>query len=78
VAVVCQTLAVSRAGYYAHARAGANPREQEDARLRLLVRQIFWEHKRWYGARRTAAELAARATSVRIGMSFSHATRQAR
>src|SRR5947207_14766735 len=60
VAVVCQTLAVSRAGYYAHARAGANPREQEDARLRLLVRQIFWEHKRRYGARRIAVELTAR------------------
>jgi putative transposase len=60
VAVVCQTLGVSRAGYYAHAREGASPREQEDARLRPLVRQIFWEHKRRYGARRIAAELAAR------------------
>jgi transposase InsO family protein len=60
VAVVCQTLAVSRAGYYAHARGGASSREQEDARLRPLVRQIFWEHKRRYGARRIAAELAAR------------------
>src|SRR5262249_40398738 len=43
-----------------HARGGASPREQEDARLRPLVRQIFWEHKRRYGARRIAAELAAR------------------
>lgn len=60
VAVVCQALGVSRAGYYAHARAEAGPREQEDARLRPLVRQIFWEHKRRYGARRIAAELAAR------------------
>ena len=59
VAVVCQTLAVSRAGYYAHARGGAGPREQEDARLQPMVRQIFWEHKRRYGARRIAAELAA-------------------
>src|SRR5262249_14808767 len=60
VAVVCQTLGVTRAGYYAHARGGASSREQEDARLRPLVRQIFWEHKRRYGARRIAAELAAR------------------
>ena len=54
VAAVCHALAVSRAGYYAHARGEAGPREQEDARLRPLVRQIFWEHKRRYGARRIA------------------------
>lgn len=63
VAVVCQTLTVSRAGYYAHVRGGASPREQEDARLRPLVRQIFWEHKRRYGARRIAAELVTRGES---------------
>jgi putative transposase len=60
VAAVCQALGVSRAGYYARASGVAGPREQEDARLRPLVRQIFWEHKRRYGARRIAAELAAR------------------
>src|SRR5262249_8399704 len=60
VAVVCQALGVSRAGYYAHARGEAGPREQEDVRLRPLSGQIFWEHKRRYGARRIAAELAAR------------------
>jgi transposase InsO family protein len=60
VAVVCQTLGVSRAGYYAHARGGASSWEQEDSRLKPLVQQIFWEHKRRYGARRIAAELAAR------------------
>ena len=59
VAAVCQALGVSRAGYYAHTRGEAGSREQEDARLRPLVRQIFWEHKRRYGARRIAAELAA-------------------
>jgi putative transposase len=60
VAAVCQALGVSRAGYYAQARGGVGPREQGDARLRPLVRQIFGEHKRRYGARRIAAELAAR------------------
>lgn len=60
VAAVCQALGVSRAGYYAHTRREAGPREQDDARLRPRVRQIFWEHKRRYGARRIAAELAAR------------------
>jgi putative transposase len=59
VAAVCQALGVSRAGYYAHVRGDAGTREQADARLRPLVRRIFWEHKRRYGARRIAAELAA-------------------
>jgi transposase InsO family protein len=60
VAVVCQTLGVSRAGYYAQAQSGAGPRAQEEARLRPQVQQIFWEHRRRYGARRIAAELRAR------------------
>ncbi|MES4793109.1 MAG: hypothetical protein C4321_09125 [Chloroflexota bacterium] len=60
VAAVCQALGVSLAGYYAHVRGEVGPREQDDARLRPLVRQIFWEHKRRYGARRIAVELAAR------------------
>src|SRR5262249_46094528 len=60
VAVVCQALGVSRAGFYAQARGGVGPRAQEEARLRPLVQHIFWEHKRRYGARRIAAELAAR------------------
>jgi putative transposase len=67
VAVVCQTLGVSRAGYYAHAQGGTGPREQQDVRLRPLVRQIFWEHKRRYGARRIAAELTARGESCGPG-----------
>ena len=60
MASVCQALGVSRAGYYAHVRGGVGLREQEDARLRPLVQQIFWENKRRYGARRIAVELAAR------------------
>jgi putative transposase len=59
-AAVCHALGVSRAGYYVHARSGVGRREQEDAGLRPLVREIFWEHKQRYGARRIAAELAAR------------------
>ena len=60
LAVVCHTLGVSRAGYYAHTQGRVSLRAQEDARLRPVVQQIFWEHKRRYGARRIAAELAAR------------------
>ena len=60
LAVVCHTLGVSRAGYYAHTQGRVSLRAQEDARLRPVVQQIFWEHKRRYGARRIAAELSAR------------------
>jgi len=59
-ALVCQTLGVSRAGYYAQVQGGVGLREEQDAWLRPLVQQIFWEHKRRYGARRIAAELTAR------------------
>lgn len=67
VTVVCQTLGVSRAGYYAQVGGRANHRDQEEARLRPLVQQIFWEHKRRYGARRIAAELTARGEAVGPG-----------
>ena len=59
VGAVCQALGVSRAGSYAGARGEAGPRQQEDARLRPLVRPLFWEHQRRYGARRRAARGAA-------------------
>jgi putative transposase len=67
VVAVCQALGVSRAGYYAHTRGEAGPREREDARLRPVVRPIFWEHQRRYGARRIAAELAARGETCSPG-----------
>lgn len=67
VAAVCQVLGISRAGYYAHTQGVESPREQEDARLRPLVRDIFWEHQRRYGARRIAAELAARGEACGSG-----------
>jgi hypothetical protein len=60
MAVLCQTLGVSRAGFYAQAGAGAGRRAQEAARLRPQAQQIFWEYKRRYGGRRIAAELRAR------------------
>ena len=41
-------------------------REQRDEELRPLVRDIFWEHKRRYGARRIAAELDARGESCGV------------
>ncbi len=53
VAAVCDTLVVSRAGYYAWRSAAASARQQRDRELMPLVRNIFWKHKRRYGARRS-------------------------
>jgi transposase InsO family protein len=60
VSLLCETLSVSRAAYYAWRQGELSSRQREDNRLRPLVRSIFWEHKRRYGARRIAVELAAR------------------
>lgn len=57
---LCETLGVSRSAYYAWRRDEASNRQREDNRLRPMIRSIFWEHKRRYGARRIAAELIAR------------------
>jgi transposase InsO family protein len=59
VAAVCDTLTVSRAGYYAWQDDKESFREQQDRELMPLIRDIFWKHKRRYGARRIAAELNA-------------------
>jgi transposase InsO family protein len=59
VTAVCDTLDVSRAGYYAWFDDVETARERRDRELMPLVRSIFWKHKRRYGARRIALELAA-------------------
>jgi transposase InsO family protein len=66
LSALCETLEVSRAGYYAWLVAEQNVREQRDRELRPLICDIFWHHKRRYGARRLAVELAAR--GVRCGV----------
>ena len=58
-AVVCGVLGISRSAYYAWRSPGPpSPRAQRDAELTPLVRAIFWKHRRRYGARRIASELA--------------------
>ena len=61
VSVLCQTLRVSRSAYYAWRRDQCGPRRHKDNRLKSMIQTIFWEHKRRYGARRIATELADRA-----------------
>ncbi len=60
VSVLCQSLNVSRSAYYAWRQDGACARQRDDNRLRPMIRGIFREHRRRYGARRIAVELAAR------------------
>jgi putative transposase len=60
VSLLCECLNVSRSAYYAWRQDGVGARKREDNRLRPVIRSIFWEHRRRYGARRIAAELAAR------------------
>ena len=57
VHAVCQTLSVSRAGYYAWLTEVELDRARRDRELMPWVRAIFWRHKRRYGARRIAQEL---------------------
>jgi putative transposase len=60
VSLLCESLGVSRSAYYAWRDDGVSTRRRYDNRLRPVIRGIFWEHRRRYGARRIAAELADR------------------
>jgi transposase InsO family protein len=55
---VCDVLDVSRSAYYAWLRDEPTVRERQTEALTESIRAIFWRHKRRYGARRIAAELA--------------------
>ncbi len=58
MAFVCAVLQVSRSAYYAWRDSRLSQRGQEEADLTPLIRAIFWKHRRRYGARRIAEELA--------------------
>jgi transposase InsO family protein len=62
VAALCQSLGVSRSGYYAWKEGRRSSRAEEDRRLMPQVRSVFREHKRRYGARRISSELSWRGT----------------
>jgi putative transposase len=53
-------LAVCRSAHYAWLGGAFTPRAIETNRLREQVATIFWRHRRRYGARRIASELADR------------------
>lgn len=64
---LCEVLKVHRSRYYAWRRGSQSRRAQEDADLKALIGEIFWEHKRRYGARRIVQELASRRKSCSVG-----------
>lgn len=55
--MLCDVLQVSRAAYYQWSRCQASHRELTDRELEPLVRNVFQQHRRRYGARRIAVEL---------------------
>ena len=66
-ATLCEVLEVQRSCYYAWRRGGLSRRAQEDEELKPLIREIFWEHKRRYGARRITRELSSREKRCWVG-----------
>mgnify|MGYP002624730565 FL=1 len=56
---VCDLLEVSRSGFYAWRGAQESAREVRDRELIPWISAVFWRHRRRYGARRIAAELAS-------------------
>jgi transposase InsO family protein len=64
---LCEVLQVHRSGYYAWRRGRQSRRAREDADLRPLIRTIFWDHRRRFGARRIAQELSAEGKCCGVG-----------
>jgi transposase InsO family protein len=60
LATTCEVLDVSRSAYYAWRKDESSARAQRDEELVPWVRAVFWKHRRRYGARRIADELADR------------------
>jgi transposase InsO family protein len=58
-AKVCDLLEVSRSGFYAWRRGEESRREVRDRELIPRISAVFWRHRRRYGARRIAVELAS-------------------
>jgi transposase InsO family protein len=58
--MMCQLLEVSRSGYYDWKMRGPSQRQLDDEVLKPLIRDIFWEFNRSYGAVRVWKELVSR------------------
>ena len=60
---LCETLNVYRNGYYQWLDSPESFYEQQDSKLTPMAQDIFFQHRRRYGARRIAKELADRGES---------------
>jgi putative transposase len=59
-ASVCDLLEVSRSGFYAWRSLQESQRTEQDRELLPVIEEVFWHHRRRYGARRIAVELSSR------------------
>jgi putative transposase len=57
---VCDVLDVSRSGFYAWRKAEESVRDRTDRELVSVIREVFWHHRRRYGARRLSVALTER------------------
>jgi len=64
ITVLCRTLEVSRAAFYASLRRPPSRHTVDDRRLAVLVREAFERSRRTYGSPRIHAELAAQGVFV--------------
>lgn len=64
---LCDVLNVHRNGYYQWLASPENVYHQQDFELTPLVKDVFFEHRRRYGARRIAIELTSRGHSCSRG-----------
>jgi putative transposase len=62
---LCQTLGLSRSGYYAHRHKASRPRRQEDHQLSLQITAAFEKSRRTYGTPRLLHVL--RSAGQRVG-----------
>ncbi len=60
---LCEVLNVPRNGYYQWISSAENTYQQQDSKLIPMVQDIFFQHRRRYGARRISMELQDRGES---------------
>lgn len=60
VTSVCQILEVSRSGFHTWQSQQVSQRDLRDRELTPIIGEVFWHHRRRYGARRIAEELQRR------------------
>ncbi|HER0849686.1 TPA: transposase [Streptococcus pyogenes] len=60
----CQTLQVSRSGFYAYLKRRLSSKHVENEALKEMIKAIFYEHKERYGSVRITQELCRRGTHV--------------